>query len=103
MTSATGDGRVANENCGWRSAFVVVRRSNLTKNLDIAQELDGFSLPLELFEGPPKKPEDIEKICKEKCPVLSNKIVVAIDRIIIRTAGKPGARKSSCCKYLVQL
>jgi hypothetical protein len=55
------------------------------KNLDIAQELDGISLPLELFEGP-LKPKDIEKICKEKCPVLSNKIVVAIDRIILRQA-----------------
>ena len=58
------------------------------KNLDTAQELDGVSLPLELFEGPPKKPKDIEKICKEKCPILSKKIIVVVDRIILRQASR---------------
>jgi len=58
------------------------------KNLDIAQELDGVSLPLELFEGPPKKPKEIEKICKEKCPILSNKIVVVVDRVILRQSNR---------------
>ena len=64
---------------------LVVRTFGI-KNLDIAQELDGTSLPLELFEGPLKRPKDIEKICKKKCPVLSNKIVVAVDRILLRQA-----------------
>ena len=58
------------------------------KNLDVVKELDGMSLPLELFEGGLKKPKEIENICKEKCPILKNKVVVQIDRQILRQASR---------------
>lgn len=66
---------------------LVVRTFGI-KNLDVVKELDNVPLPLELFEGEPRKPKEIEKICKQRCPKLSNKIVVVTDRQILRQASR---------------
>ena len=66
---------------------LVVRTFGI-KNFDVVAELDNVALPLELFEGKPLKPKEIERICKEQCPKLSNKIVVVIDRHILRQASR---------------
>ena len=67
---------------------VVTVRTLGIKNLDVKKDLDGVGLPLELLEIKPTrlKPKDIESICKTKCPQLCNKIVVQVDRKILRQA-----------------
>eukprot|EP01083_Nonionella_stella_P229619 812535_1 len=54
------------------------------KNMNVVNDLQGNRLPIELFTGDHVLPKEIEKICKEKCPVLSKKIVAIVDRRIIR-------------------
>jgi acyl dehydratase len=54
------------------------------KNMDVKRDLYEVNLPIELFQGKPLKPKEIESICKTKCPKLSNKIIVQMDRRIIR-------------------
>lgn len=66
---------------------LVVRTIGI-KNVDVPQELAGVSLPLELFTGEVKLPKEIEKLCKAKCPKLCNKIVVVMDRRIIRQTSR---------------
>mmetsp|Transcript_18776 Transcript_18776/g.28967 ORF Transcript_18776/g.28967 Transcript_18776/m.28967 type:complete len:438 (+) Transcript_18776:151-1464(+) len=66
----------------------VVVRTIGVKNLDAVRDLKDTSLPLDLFTGNSNLPKDIERICKSKCPKLSNKIVVQIDRRIIRQSSR---------------
>jgi hypothetical protein len=55
------------------------------KNVDLVRDLgDGAHLPLELFTRTKMTTKEIERICKEHCPKLSNKIIVQMDRRIIR-------------------
>jgi hypothetical protein len=54
------------------------------KNVDVKRDLKGVELPLELFTGNAMLPKELERICKTKCPILTNKIVVVMDRRIIR-------------------
>jgi hypothetical protein len=54
------------------------------KNVDVKRDLRGVELPLELFTGNAMLPKELERICKTKCPILTNKIVVVMDRRIIR-------------------
>ena len=56
------------------------------KNMDIVQDLQSQSIPLELFVGKVKHSRDVEKLCKERIPVLSNKIIVIFDRKLLRQA-----------------
>ncbi|KAG7370160.1 hypothetical protein IV203_027906 [Nitzschia inconspicua] len=61
------------------------------KNLDVMRDLRGVDIPLELLKIYPHghrniKPKDIQRICKSYCPLLYNKIVVQMDRRILRQA-----------------
>jgi len=78
--------------------MVTVRTFGI-KNLDVVKELDHVDLPLELFElgssqtrggggGDGIKAKAIQQICKSKCPILHNQIVVQVDRRILRQAPK---------------
>jgi citrate lyase subunit beta/citryl-CoA lyase len=62
------------------------------KNMNIVQDLDGIPIPMELFvdtNTKPLKPKEIELLCKTKCPKLSNRIIVQMDRRIIRQTSRP--------------
>ena len=54
------------------------------KNVNVKRDLEGVEFPLELFTGDIMLPKELERVCKTLCPVLSNKIVVIMDRRIIR-------------------
>jgi hypothetical protein len=61
------------------------------KNMDVMRDLKGVDIPLELLQIHPQghrniKPKDIQQICKSHCPQLHNKIVVQMDRRILRQA-----------------
>jgi len=61
------------------------------KNMDVQHDLEGIHIPIELFVGYEEGseallPKHIERICKERCPLLSKKIVVHIKRKIVRQA-----------------
>jgi acyl dehydratase len=53
------------------------------KNVNVKRDLVGVGIPLALFE-PGIFSKGIEKICKESCPILSGKIVVQVERKIVR-------------------
>jgi len=56
------------------------------KNMNVKRELaDGVEIPLSLFKSGIFSKE-IEQICKESCPALSNKIVLQVERKILRQA-----------------
>jgi len=55
------------------------------KDVHVKRELRDVGIPLELFE-PGIFSKEIEKICKESCPTLSNRIVVQVQRKILRQA-----------------
>ena len=66
---------------------VVTLRTLGIKNLDVVADFSGMDLPIELFEmKSPKgsKSRDIQNICKKKCPQLHDKIVVQVDRRVLR-------------------
>jgi citrate lyase subunit beta/citryl-CoA lyase len=53
------------------------------KNLNVKRDLASIGIPKALFE-PGLFAKEIEQICKESCPVLSHKIVVQVERKILR-------------------
>jgi acyl dehydratase len=53
------------------------------KNFNVKRDLAGVDIPLELFKSGIFSKE-IEKICKESCPLLSGKIIVQVERKIVR-------------------
>lgn len=55
------------------------------KNVDVGRDLEGVGLPLALFQ-PGLHAKEIEQICKRSCPILSGKVVVAVERRILRQA-----------------
>ena len=57
------------------------------KNLNVQRDLHNVDIPVDLFE-PGIFTKEMEKICKESCPVLSGKIVVAVERKILRQTRK---------------
>ena len=65
---------------------IVTVRTLGVKNMDVKRDLQGVDIPLELLQvGPdPIKSRDIQGICKTKCPQLHDKIVVQMDRKILR-------------------
>jgi hypothetical protein len=66
---------------------VVTVRTLGIKNMDVKKDLDRVDLPLELFQmNTSFKAKDIQQLCKTKCPSLHNKIVVQVDRRILRQA-----------------
>lgn len=67
---------------------IVTVRTLGIKNMDVKRDLKGVDIPLELLEiGPqPIKAKEIQQLCKIKCPQLHNKIVVQMDRRILRQA-----------------
>lgn len=67
---------------------VVTVRTLGIKNMDVKKDLDGMDLPMELFDmsKPMLKSKDIQNICKAKCPLLYNKIIVQVDRRLLRQA-----------------
>ena len=54
------------------------------KNLNVQRDLEGVGIPLELFQS--ATPKQIEDICKKHCPILMHKIVVQVERKILRQA-----------------
>eukprot|EP00797_Seminavis_robusta_P008481 Sro15_g011010.2 (315) ;mRNA; r:50295-51239 len=52
------------------------------KNMNVKRDLDQVGIPLELFQS--RTPKEIESICKQQCPILMNKIVVQVERKILR-------------------
>lgn len=64
---------------------VVTIRTLGIKNLNVQTDLAGINMPLELFEmGKTFKAKEIQQLCKTMCPQLHNKIVVQVDRRILR-------------------
>jgi acyl dehydratase len=55
------------------------------KNVNAKRDLAGVGIPLELFH-PGLFAKELEQICKESCPALSGKIVVQVERKILRQA-----------------
>jgi acyl dehydratase len=55
------------------------------KNLIVKRDLANVGIPLELFQ-PGLFAKELELICKESCPALSGKIVVQVERKILRRA-----------------
>jgi hypothetical protein len=55
------------------------------KNINVQRDLNGVGLPKTLFESG-MHAKQLEQICKESCPVLSNKIVVQVQRKVLRQA-----------------
>lgn len=59
------------------------------KNLHVVDELKDMPIPMELFGGDePLRPKELELICKFKCPTLSKKIVVQMDRWVYRQSSR---------------
>jgi len=59
------------------------------KNVDVTRALDGVDVPLDLFVGERSLkhgiiPREIEKICDDHIPILSDKIVVHSERTLLR-------------------
>eukprot|EP00529_Nitzschia_sp_RCC80_P041830 CAMPEP_0113455150 /NCGR_PEP_ID=MMETSP0014_2-20120614/8228_1 /TAXON_ID=2857 /ORGANISM="Nitzschia sp." /LENGTH=477 /DNA_ID=CAMNT_0000346573 /DNA_START=96 /DNA_END=1529 /DNA_ORIENTATION=+ /assembly_acc=CAM_ASM_000159 len=65
---------------------IVTVRTLGVKNMDVKRDLAGVDIPLELLMigQDPIKSRDIQRICKTKCPQLHDKIVVQMDRKILR-------------------
>ena len=57
------------------------------KNLNVQRDLQNVDIPVDLFQSGIFTKE-IEKICKASCPILSGKIVVAVERKILRQTRK---------------
>jgi len=57
------------------------------KNMNVQRDLHNVDIPVELFQSGIFTKE-MEKICKESCPVLSGKIVVAVERKMLRQTRK---------------
>lgn len=57
------------------------------KNVHVQRDLENVDIPLDLFR-PGIFSKEIEQICKESCPVLSNKVVVQVGRKILRQANR---------------
>jgi acyl dehydratase len=55
------------------------------KNLNVQRDLLNIGIPKRLFE-PGLYSKEIELICKEMCPILSEKIIVQVERRILRQA-----------------
>jgi acyl dehydratase len=55
------------------------------KNVNAKRDLSGVGVPLELFQ-PGLFAKELEQICKENCPALSGKIVIQVERKILRQA-----------------
>jgi acyl dehydratase len=53
------------------------------RDVNVKRDLAGVGIPLQLFK-PGIFSKEIEKICKESCPILSGKIVVQVERKIVR-------------------
>jgi len=53
------------------------------KNIHVIRDLSDVEIPLDLFQ-PGIFSKEIEQICKESCPALSNKVVVQVERKILR-------------------
>ena len=59
------------------------------KNIHVVDELKDMPIPMELFDGnEPLRPKELELICKIKCPMLSKKIVVQMDRWVYRQSSR---------------
>lgn len=54
------------------------------KNVDVARELTDTDIPEALLTLDPRKPSEIEAICAESCPVLSNRIAMQATRSLLR-------------------
>ena len=57
------------------------------KNLDVRRELQDVLIPLDLFQ-PGIFSKEIEAICKASCPELSSKIVVQVERKLLRQTNR---------------
>lgn len=58
--------------------------------MDVGQDLDGVPIPMEILLTEQMYTKSVEKMCKNLCPKLSNKIIAVVDRIIIRQSNNRG-------------
>jgi hypothetical protein len=66
---------------------VIAVRTLGIKNMNVQKDLADVNLPQELFDmGTTFEAKEIQKLCKTMCPQLQNKIVVQVDRRILRQA-----------------
>lgn len=54
------------------------------KNINVKRDLEGVEFPVALFTGDVMLPKELERLCKKLCPILTNKIIVIMDRRIVR-------------------
>eukprot|EP00569_Conticribra_weissflogii_P007126 CAMPEP_0171344752 /NCGR_PEP_ID=MMETSP0878-20121228/20059_1 /TAXON_ID=67004 /ORGANISM="Thalassiosira weissflogii, Strain CCMP1336" /LENGTH=447 /DNA_ID=CAMNT_0011848013 /DNA_START=258 /DNA_END=1601 /DNA_ORIENTATION=+ len=76
-----------NENLPGDLESVTVRTIGV-KNMDVVNDLDGVSIPMELLETDKTYTKAVEQICKNLCPKLANKVITVVDRKIIRQSNR---------------
>lgn len=57
------------------------------KNLNVQRDLQSVDIPIDLFR-PGIFAKEVESICKKYCPMLSGKIVVSVERKMLRQTRK---------------
>lgn len=58
------------------------------KNIDVANDLVGECIPIELLTSERTYTSEVERICKKLCPKLSSKVIAVVDRKIIRQSNR---------------
>lgn len=58
------------------------------KNMDVMNDLQDVSIPMELLLTEKTYTKSVDAICKSLCPKLHNKIVAVVDRKIIRQSNR---------------
>lgn len=76
-----------NENLPGDLESVTVRTIGV-KNMDVMNDLQDVSIPMELLLTDKTYTKSVDGICKSLCPKLYNKIVAVVDRKIIRQSNR---------------
>lgn len=76
-----------NENLPGDLESVTVRTIGV-KNMDVMNDLQDVSIPMELLLTEKTYTKSVDGICKTLCPKLYNKIVAVVDRKIIRQSNR---------------
>lgn len=58
------------------------------KNMDVMNDLNDVSIPMELLLTDKTYTTSVDRICKSLCPKLCNRIVAIVDRKIMRQSNK---------------
>lgn len=71
------------ENVGGDLESVTIRTIGV-KNIDVAKDLQGVPFPSELFTMELPRRSAVERICAQKCPLLTDRVVSVLDRRVLR-------------------